>query len=394
LGPTDRAGRLLPVACLARLFLIGEGRARASRRGARAWRRCRLAQAVEAGLISSASRRRMSAARARPASVRRVRWTRSVGWLSDFGKPTFVLARSRASTSWAFGAASVSLAQATGAQPGRPEALDVGVGCGIQASASEPHTPAQVTATDVSRRALRAGPHLAPRPQRPSTGTFARVPCSSPSATSSSTSSWRNPPVFVVSLRSRRPRSYRGRRLSPATSSTAVAWCLGLPARCLRAWGRSRQLLANWVDRPRRGLGRAARALAWTEPEARAWIWQRGRVAGFRPSYARMWLLDGPASFPAPRPWTARYDEWLNWFDGLPARPPWGIGGGWSTFRVGDQGEAGRDRGRGCSAKTSSSPAARRSAAGSSASHGWGARSDESAARLAVWRTRRRCSSW
>ena len=211
------------------------------------------------------------------------------------------------------GGASVTLATIT---PRRPVArvLDLGTGCGIQAVLAAAHGGA-VVATDTSERAVRlaalsaglSGVELDLRTGslfEPVSGELFDLIVA-------------NPP-FVISPAPRytyREAPQRGDDLS----RSVVRQC----AEHL-APGGTAVILANWLHIA--GQGWRERLAEWAPDGCRVWAVQREYL---RPAqYAEVWLRD--SAEPASAGDTARYDQWLSYFDDLRAE---GVGFGWIVLQ-------------------------------------------------------------
>lgn len=207
------------------------------------------------------------------------------------------------------GAAALTLAQATPRRPAQ-RALDVGTGCGIQALHLSRHA-AEVTATDISRRALRMAATTAALSGR----RWRLLPGDllDPVAGERFDLVVANPP-FVVGPGwgdGRAPgtrKSFDYRDSGAAGDALCERLVRSLPAAL--APGGTAQILANWI------IGAdgdwAARLEDWLAGSGcDAWIWQR-EVA--EPGeYAALWLRDGGES-PGTPAWADQYERWTRWF--------------------------------------------------------------------------------
>jgi len=221
--------------------------------------------------------------------------------------------------------ASTSLAQLTVREP-VDRALDLGTGCGVQALHLATHV-GEVVATDVNRRALwmtRLNAQLNGVPAE--TLDVREGSLYEPVAGEDFDLVVTNPP-FVI---------------SPATGELLVYRDSGLPgdevvrqvvtgsAQHLRPGGWA-QVLANWViesDRP------------WDE-RLHGWLagtgcdaWGVQREVADPAQYVELWLKD--AGLHGTAEYTARYDEWLSWFD---AQGVEGVGFGWLNLHRTDRRE-------------------------------------------------------
>ncbi|MEO9138689.1 MAG: methyltransferase [Jatrophihabitans sp.] len=304
LGRGDRAGvaRQLDtavdarLAALLRLFLLG---AEVEEKDARrALHPLDLAAADAAGLVGVSAGACRALLDVRPYAEAS---DSGPGWwvVSDFGSDVRT-GKLAADHVLGIGAAALTLAQATPRDQVR-HALDVGTGCGVQALHLGQHA-ARVTATDISRRALRlaattaalsdqswdlrAGSLLAPVDGE----LFDLVVA--------------NPP-FVVSPGAAE-HEYRDSGLPGDEVCRRLV--SGLPG--ILAAGGTAQLLANWII-PADGDWQE-RVSGWlTGSGCDAWVWQR-EIAD--PSeYVAMWLRDAGLHPHAPG-WNRRYDDWLDWF--------------------------------------------------------------------------------
>jgi methylase of polypeptide subunit release factors len=198
------------------------------------------------------------------------------------------------------GGASLTLAQAT-PRTHVGSALDIGTGCGVQSLHLAGHA-GQVTATDVSRRALRLAATTAALSGQnwdlragslldPVDGERFDLVVA-------------NPP-FVVSA-GVGGYDYRDSGLAGDGVSEHLVANLGR----VLAPGGTAVLLANWIiDGDESGADRVERWLAGRRCDA--WVWQR-EVA--EPGeYVAMWLRDAGES-PGTERWNRLYDEWLDWF--------------------------------------------------------------------------------
>ncbi|HEV2885962.1 MAG TPA: methyltransferase [Jatrophihabitans sp.] len=202
------------------------------------------------------------------------------------------------------GSAGLTLAEATVRGPVR-RALDVGIGCGVQALHLSEHSAA-VTGTDVSARALgmaattaalnakhwqlRQGSLLEPVGQQ----RFDLIVS--------------NPPFIVGPGFHPGSGGFRYRDSGLPGDSVCAELVRGLPDRLTE--GGTGQLLANWIiDGSRSWQERVSGWLPATG--CRAWVWQR-EVA--EPGeYVALWLRDAGEQ-PGTAGWRQRYDGWLDWF--------------------------------------------------------------------------------
>jgi SAM-dependent methyltransferase len=199
------------------------------------------------------------------------------------------------------GAASLTLAQATPRTPvGR--ALDIGTGCGVQALHLAGHAE-QVTATDVSPRALRMAATSAALSGQ--AWDLRRGSLLEPVAGERFDLVVANPP-FVVSSGAD---GYDYRDSGLAGDGVSEALVRQLPA--VLAPGGTAQLLANWVITGDQTWDE--RLHGWLVGSGcDAWVWQR-EVA--EPGeYVSLWLRDA-GERPGTPTWNLRYDAWLDWFD-------------------------------------------------------------------------------
>jgi len=230
------------------------------------------------------------------------------------------------------GPAALTLAQAT-PRTHVARALDIGTGCGIQALHLSRHC-GQVTATDVSRRALRmAAATAALSGQRwdlragdllePVAGArFDLIVANPPFVVGPG---WqvdaRNDPVGEV------PDTLRGfdyRDSGEAGDALCERLIRALPA-ALAPDGTA-QLLANWII-PADGDW-TARLTSWLAGSGcDAWVWQR-EVADLS-EYVTLWLRDA-GDAPGSASWAQRYGRWMDWFA---ATEVVGVGMGLITLR-------------------------------------------------------------
>lgn len=203
------------------------------------------------------------------------------------------------------GAAALTLAQAT-VRPEVARALDVGTGCGVQALHLGRHCAA-VTATDISPRALRLAATAAALSGV--SWDLREGSLLDPVAGERFDLVVANPP-FVVSPGLRAGEGgYDYRDSGLAGDDVSRLLVQGLPR--VLAPGGVAQLLANWIV-PRDGTWQERLEHWLAGSECDAWVWQR-EVADVG-EYVALWLRDAGEVPGSPR-WTARYDEWADWFD-------------------------------------------------------------------------------
>ena len=202
------------------------------------------------------------------------------------------------------GSASLTLAQATIRTPVE-RALDLGTGCGVQALHLAEHCTS-VTATDVSRRALRlAATTAALSGQRWELRAGSLL---EPVAGERFDLIVANPPFVVSPGLDADSGGFDYRDSGLAGDGVSRALLRELPAHL--APGGVAQLLANWIV-PADGDWQQ-RLAGWLHGSGcDAWIWQR-EVAD--PSeYVTLWLRDAGEQ-PGTDRWRQRYDHWLDWF--------------------------------------------------------------------------------
>ncbi len=202
------------------------------------------------------------------------------------------------------GAASLTLAQATDRAPvGR--ALDLGTGSGVQALHLSEHC-ASVTATDVSARALRLAATtaaLSGQSWQLRSGSLLE-----PVAGDRFDLVVANPPFVVSPGTSRGRYDYRDSGLAgDAVTETLLR---RLPDHLTQ--GGVGQLLANWII-PAGTSDWRDRVSGWLAGRGcDAWVWQREIAEPGE--YVSMWLRDAGEQ-PGSPSWSARYTEWMDWFD-------------------------------------------------------------------------------
>lgn len=197
------------------------------------------------------------------------------------------------------GNAALSLAQATPrTRVGR--ALDIGTGCGVQALHLGRHA-ARVTATDISRRALRCAATTAALSGQD--WDLREGSLLEPVARERFDLVVANPP-FVVSPGER---EYEYRDSGMAGDALCRRLVAGLPT--VLNPGGTAQLLANWIV-PATGDWRE-RLVGWFPHGVEAWVWQR-ETADLG-EYVALWLRDA-GHRPGTETWSRRYDAWLDWF--------------------------------------------------------------------------------
>ncbi|MEO6701377.1 MAG: methyltransferase [Jatrophihabitantaceae bacterium] len=299
LAGLDRMTRAAsPIETMIRLFLLG--RPVTPAQAAAALLPLALPDALSAGLLERVG----DQVRARLAVHPLAEPDGPAWWvLSDFGTDLRD-GRLEAGHVLGVGSAATTLAQATIRRPVR-RALDLGIGCGVQALHLSRHCD-QVVGTDLDRRALafaastaelngqrwqlRAGSLLEPVAE----DCFDLIVC--------------NPP-FIVGPGFRPGQDGFSYRDSGLAGDAVCARLLAeLPAR-LNVGGTA-QLLANWIigqDQPW-----PDRLAGWLpELGCDVWIWQR-EVA--EPAeYVAMWLRDA-GERPGTESWQRGYDHWLDWF--------------------------------------------------------------------------------
>ncbi|MEO7261533.1 MAG: methyltransferase [Jatrophihabitantaceae bacterium] len=202
------------------------------------------------------------------------------------------------------GSAGLTLAGATVRGPVR-RALDIGVGCGMQALHLSEHSAA-VTATDLSGRALRmAATTAALNAKR---WDLRQGSLLEPVGQEQFDLIVSNPPFIVGPGFQPGAGGFRYRDSGLPGDSVCAELVRGLPARLSE--GGTGQLLANWIIDGSQSW--QERVSDWVPPTGcQAWIWQR-EVA--EPGeYVALWLRDAGEQ-PGTPGWQQRYDQWLDWF--------------------------------------------------------------------------------
>jgi SAM-dependent methyltransferase len=201
------------------------------------------------------------------------------------------------------GAAALTLAQATPRNPAA-RALDIGTGCGIQALHLGRHCAA-VTATDISRRALRLAATTAAL-----SGQVWRLQAGSlldPVEDEEFELVVANPPFVLSAGPVAGGQHYDYRDSGMAGDAVSARLVRDLPR--VMAPGGTAQLLANWAITPEQEW--SERVIGWLPSGCDAWVWQR-EIAD-PGEYVSLWLRDAGEQ-PGTGRWSARYDEWLDWF--------------------------------------------------------------------------------
>jgi methylase of polypeptide subunit release factors len=211
------------------------------------------------------------------------------------------------------GGASVTLAQATVRVPVRA-ALDLGTGCGVQSLHLSRHAE-RITATDVSRRALRMAATTAAFNGQD--WELLAGDMTSPVAGRRFDLVVSNPP-FVVGPGTT-THTYRD---SGRAGDGMGAELVSAAPRLLNDGGWL-QLLANWLHRA--GESWDERVAGWLPPRCDAWVVQREVLDPAE--YVEMWLRDAGDSS------ASRAADWLDWFD---AERVEGVGFGLVTVRASD----------------------------------------------------------
>ncbi|SOD74099.1 methyltransferase family protein [Jatrophihabitans sp. GAS493] len=305
-GDFSGAARVLsddPASQLIRLFLLADPVSTAALE--RAIGRANVDALDRAGIVEVASGSARARLELRPyAESDPGRAAADAGWwvLSDFGSDIRPGPLSGDHV-LGIGAAALLLAQSTMRRPVK-RALDIGTGCGIQSLHLSRHSQ-QVTATDISRRALRFAATSAALAGV--TFDLREGSLLEPVAGEAFDLIVSNPPFVISPGWNDASGGYTYRDGGLPGDELCRRLVRGLAN--LLSEGGTAQLLANWAITTSEPA--SERLLSWLPGGVDAWIWQR-EVAD-PGEYVALWLRDG-GEVPGTERWRRRYDAWRDWF--------------------------------------------------------------------------------